>query len=68
MSFDNVTDNAKITVSFLAPGLTILGIPVQEWTYVLSGIVSLLLIVEKSPIVLRNLKVFVQWIKRALRK
>lgn len=68
MNVDNAVDNAKIAVSFLAPGLTILGIHVQEWTYILSGIVSILLIIEKFPIVIRIFSRFVQWIKKVLRK
>ena len=60
---EHIPDGAKVTVSVAAPILTLFGIPLQEWTYILSAIVSILFIIEKAPVILQRVKSFIRWIK-----
>ncbi len=63
-----VPDSAKLTAIAAAPVLTILGMSLQEWTYVLSAIVSLFFILEKLPMVITRIKTFKKWIVNVRRK
>lgn len=62
---NHVPDTVKVAASVSAPTLHFFGITVQEWTYVLSAIVSVLFIIEKLPVLITRLKSLWNWIKRA---
>lgn len=64
MHLDQIPDGAKVVGSVAAPILTLFGIPIAEWTYVLSAIVSLLFIIEKSPMLYQKLKDLYEYVKR----
>lgn len=60
----NVPDVVKVAVATGSSVLTIFGIPVEQWMYILSGIVSLLFIIEKLPIVFKRIKETYGYFKR----
>lgn len=63
---EQVPDVAKVAVATSAPALTVFGVSVEQWTFVLSAVVSLLFIVEKLPIFIRSLKQIVQIITQGI--
>lgn len=67
---DQVPDSLKVVAASAAPALTLMGFTLEEWTFILSGIVSLLFIIEKLPKVFTaigqiwiKLKQFWKWLK-----
>lgn len=65
---ENIPDAAKVATAVSAPVLTIFGVSVEQWTFVLSAVVSLLFIIEKLPVFIRRCKEFYKVIKNALSK
>lgn len=65
MSLDHVPDAVKVVASVAAPGLHFLGVTVEEWTFVLSAVVSVLFIIEKMPMLITRFKGLIRWIKKA---
>lgn len=61
--YEHIPDTLKAGVAVAAPGLTLLGVPVEEWTFILSGIVSIIFIIEKLPVTYTRLKEFIQLVK-----
>ena len=61
---DSVPDSVKVAVSVAAPSLNFMGISVEDWTYILSAVVSLLFILEKTPMLISRITTFIKWIKR----
>lgn len=59
----NVPDVAKVVVATSSSVLTIFGLPVEQWMYILSGIVSLLFIIEKIPMLIKRMKELYGYIK-----
>jgi hypothetical protein len=64
MHIENIPDGAKVAASAAAPVLTLMGVPLQEWTYVLSAIVSVLFIIEKTPVLIARIKQLIAYVKR----
>jgi hypothetical protein len=62
-NLQQVPESAKIIVATGSSALTLLGIPVEQWMYILSGIVSILFIIEKFPIFVERMKQLKRWIK-----
>lgn len=60
---EQIPDGVKVTVATSAPVLTILGVSVEQWTFVLSIIVSILFIIEKLPTVINRCKQAIDLIK-----
>ena len=58
-----IPDPIKVGTSVSPAVLTIAGIPVEQWTFILSGIVSVLFIIEKLPRVINVIKQFTKWIR-----
>jgi len=54
---EQVPDSAKVLAAGVAPMASLMGLTVEEWSFVLSGVVALLFIVEK-------LYRFYQWARR----
>lgn len=55
-SLQQIPDTVKIAVATGSSALTFLGIPVEQWMYILSAIVSLMFVIEKMPIVWERMK------------
>lgn len=52
----SVPDIVKVSIATGSSVLTIFGIPVEQWTYILSGVVSIIFIVEKLPMLIKRVK------------
>lgn len=55
---NQIPDGVKVGASLSAPVLTFFGITLEDWTYILSIVVSILFIIEKVPTVIMKLKQF----------
>lgn len=55
------TDNVKVAASLAAPALTLFGVSVEDWTFILSAIVSIFFIIEKLPMFIVRMKAFTKW-------
>lgn len=53
---EQVPDSVKLTAAAASPVLTFLGIPLQEWVYIASLVMTILFIIEKIPKALISLK------------
>lgn len=67
-SWEDIPDVIKAGVSISPPALTLFGVSVEQWTFVLSGIVSLLFIIEKIPMIHQRIKALIQWMKKVKKK
>lgn len=61
---NDTLDVVKVSVATGAPVLTVAGYPVEQWGYVLSAIVALFVIIEKSPIVVARIRQFRNWVRK----
>lgn len=61
-TLQQVPDSAKIAVATGSSALTLFGISVEEWMYILSAIVSILFIIEKTPVFIERMKQLKRWI------
>lgn len=61
---ENVPDTIKVGASVAAPSLSVLGLPVEQWGYVLSAVVAIMVIIEKTPVVVQRLKALYAKIKQ----
>lgn len=64
---EQIPDAAKVGTAVAAPVLTLFGVSVEEWTFILSAIVSLLFIAEKLPGFIRKLAQAYSWVKDQLK-
>ena len=60
---EQIPDGIKVATAVSAPVLTFLGVSVEDWTYILSAIVSLLFIIEKLPVFISRCRAVGQWVK-----
>lgn len=60
---ENIPDSMKVAVSVSPPVFTVMGLPMETWTYILSAIVSLMFIIEKLPVFFERCKSFYNWMK-----
>lgn len=63
-TIEQIPDGLKVATAVSAPVLTFLGVSVEQWTFVLSAIVSLLFIIEKLPVFISRCKQAYSWMKR----
>lgn len=71
MSFhisEHIPDGIKVGVSVSAPALTVAGVPLEQWTFILSAIVSILFIIEKLPMLINRVKQLYMKIKKYVSK
>lgn len=61
--YEHVPESAKLSTAIGPTALSLLGIPIDQWVYVLSAIVSLFVIVEKLPKVVHSIKSMKDWIQ-----
>lgn len=66
-SMQQVPDSAKIAIATSTSALSLFGIPVEQWMYLLSAVVSILFIIEKIPVLIERCKqlkeIYVKWKK-----
>jgi len=61
-TMSQIPDSAKIAIATSSSALSFLGVPVEQWMYLLSAIVSVLFILEKLPVVIKMFKeMYVKW-------
>lgn len=65
---ENIPDAAKVVTAVSAPALTLFGVSVEQWTFVLSAVVSILFIIEKLPVFIRRCKEFYKVIRDVIQK
>jgi hypothetical protein len=63
-----VPDTLKVSTAVAAPVLTFLGVSVEQWTFILSAIVSFLFIIEKLPVFIQRCKSFIEWMRDVRRE
>lgn len=63
MITEQIPDSVKLASVTTPSIMTLWGIPVEQWMYVASAIVSVMFVIEKAPIVVRNIKTFIRWAK-----
>lgn len=56
MITEDITDLVKGGVAFGIPTTTIMGVPLQEWMYIVSICAAVLLILERAPSAYNSLK------------
>lgn len=50
-SDDDLLDLVKVGTALASPGLTLFGMPISDWAYVMSLTVGAFYLIEKAPIV-----------------
>lgn len=60
---EQVPDSVKISAALSSSAFTFMGLPVEQWMYILSAIVSILFILEKIPKVIQSMQKTYRWIK-----
>lgn len=55
---EQIPDSVKASVSIPVPVLAFYGVPIEQWVFVLSAILTLLFIIEKLPKAFMSLKWF----------
>lgn len=60
---ENIDDVVKVAVSTYAPVAYWCGLTLEEWTFVLSAVVSVLFIIEKIPGLIQRIVKGYEWIK-----
>lgn len=60
---EHIPDSVKVSASLAAPSLSLFGIPVETWGYILSIIVAIMVIIEKTPIVIQRFKEVVEIVR-----
>ena len=65
---DQVPDGVKVGGAVAAPVLQVLGVTVEDWTFILSAVVSILFIIEKMPMLITRTRAFIKWIREVVRK
>jgi hypothetical protein len=63
-----VPDSVKIVAAVSAPTLTLMGISVEQWTFILSGIVSVFFIIEKLPVFCQRMLEAYRGVKRVIQR
>lgn len=58
MITEDISDIIKGTVAFGVPTTSFMGVPLQEWMYILSIAAAVLLILERLPSAYANVRAF----------
>jgi hypothetical protein len=56
MITEHIPDSVKVSASLAAPSLSLFGLPIETWGYIASLIVAVMVIIEKTPIVIQRFK------------
>lgn len=65
---EQIPDSIKVAGATSPSIMTLFGVPMEQWTYVASAVVSVMFIIEKMPTVIQRIKQLVEWIKDVKRK
>lgn len=65
---EQIPDSIKVATATTPTVMTFMGMPVEQWMFVGSIIVSLMFIVEKTPMMITRIKQLIDWIKNVKRK
>lgn len=68
MTTDHIPDSLKLTAATSPTVLNLWGIPVEQWMFIASAVVSIMFVIEKAPVCIRNIKIFINWIKDVKQK
>lgn len=60
---EQIPDSLKLAAATCPTVLHIWGYPVEQWMYVVSAVVSIMFIIEKSPVVIKNIKMLINYVK-----
>lgn len=60
---EHIPDSLKIAASTGPSVVTLFGIPMEQWTYVASAVVSVMFVIEKMPVMIKRLKEFYAWMR-----
>ena len=66
--FEQTPDSIKVAVSTAPPALTMFGVSIEAWTWILSIIVSIMFIIEKFPIMVTRFHQFKRWCRETFSK
>ena len=58
-----IPDYIKMSFVVAPSGMHFFGIQVEDWAMIMSIVVALLVVIEKSPMLINRIKLFYQWIK-----
>jgi hypothetical protein len=59
---EHVPESAKLTTAIGPAAISLFGMPLDQWVYALSAVVSILVILEKLPKVIHSIKNLKDWI------
>lgn len=65
---EQIPETIKVTIATAAPAMSFMGIPVQTWSWILSSVVALIVIIEKVPILIERGKQLRKWFDETFRK
>lgn len=60
--YEHVPESVKVSTAVGPAALSLLGMPIEQWVYILSAVVSLFIIIEKLPAVVHSIKRMRDWI------
>lgn len=60
---ENISDTAKLVTATTTPVLSMFGVPIEQWVFVLSAILTVLFIVEKLPKALDSVRRMYRWMR-----
>jgi hypothetical protein len=60
---EQVPDSVKLSTALSSSVFTFMGLPVEQWMFILSAIVSVLFIIEKIPKVILSIQSTYRWFK-----
>ena len=60
---ENVMETVKTGVATAPIPLKLFGILVADWVLILSALVSIVVLIEKIPMLIKTTKQFIKWIK-----
>ncbi len=60
---ENISDTAKLATATATPVLAMFGVPIEQWVFVLSAILTILFIVEKLPKAFSSVRHMYRWMK-----
>ncbi len=61
---EQLPDTLKVITAASAPLLTVFGMTVEEWAFILSAIASIVLVIERIPMVINRFRMFKSWIRK----
>lgn len=65
---NQVPDSLKVSAATSPTVLIMWGIPIEQWMFVASAVVSIMFVIEKAPVCIKNIRTFINWIKSVKRK